>query len=179
MCSLVATGVGFCASPLYTPPRKEVFELWFYQTALPTCVKAQQRCVTSPVFLWGTVLDVFTPWILLKTAFISHVTVFFSKDPPSPSPTFFLLSIPLAHFRFLLSRPLHHLPNKVPTRNKTSLFKGATASTAFLSSLLSSPALSLFFFPTRLCLRSSACGLCSPTWLSLDRFMTLLWNLLK
>ena len=77
-------------------------------------------------------------------AFICHITVFLStsrqQHPLYRTP----FPFPLAPFRLLWPRPLPHLPNKVPTRNKASLFKGATASKVSPTFLFSSP--SFFFF---------------------------------
>lgn len=95
-----------------------------------------------------------------RCAFLCHITVFLTtsrqQHPLYRTP----FSFPLAPFRLLLPRSLPHLPNKVPTRNKASLFKGATASKVSRPFLFPLP---LFFsFPTRLCLRSSACWALLP-----------------
>lgn len=112
-----------------------------------------------------------------RSAFICHITVFFFNRPSSPSPSVFPPFTPSSSLQGFIARPLPHLPNKVPTRNKASLFKGGTASKAFLASL---SFFSFFFsFPTGSVCAPQPVGLCCPAFLSLDKFMALLWNLLK
>lgn len=117
------------------------------------CVKAQQWCVKVPFTPTAVFFHTFyfchfhSTACAKRFAFICHVTVFLKKNSPqNHHPLYFFLSLfslHLAPFKVLLHRPLPHLSNKVPTRNKASLFKEATASKAFLASL---SFFSLFFF---------------------------------
>lgn len=107
-----------------------------------------------------------------RCAFICHITVFLTtsrqQHPLYRTP----FSFPLAPFRLLLPRPLPHLPNKDPTRNKASLFKGATASKVS-PTFLFFPSPSFFLFPPGSVCAHQPVGLCCPVCLCLDRFMTL------
>lgn len=80
-------------------------------------------------------------------------------------------SFPLAPFRVLLPRPLPHLPNKVPTRNKASLSKAQQPAKPPRPFLFSS--LLFFLFPPGSVCAHQPVGLCFRACLCLDRFMKL------
>lgn len=163
---------------LLCPPPLHPYTQYRIQTSIidlsvPTCVKAEQRCVHSNRSLSHFIFAISTPQPVLKDLLL-FVTLLFS-----------FLTTPFTITLFL--PPFHSLwlPSGFycPVLCLTSLIKFPHVIKLHFSKAQQLPKpswpLFLFLFPPGSVCALQPVGLCCPACLSPDRFMTLLWNLLK
>lgn len=137
------------------------------------CLWIKRLLFCQQSFVTHFISAISTPQPAQKDVLLFVTSLFFLTTSRQQHPLYRTpFSFPLAPVRLLLPRPLPHLPNKDPTRNKALLFKGATASKVSPTFLFSSPSFFFLFPPGSVCAHQPV-GLCCPVRLSLDRFMTL------